>query len=100
MLEFDTFQILLIVFGVIVFITSYLHEKRTWVEFYGGTQANLDKIYRIFSYLKANGVKCRMKNRNQPISGMQTSQSATAIIEIKKGEEGKANKLLAEFDRK
>lgn len=100
MLEFDIYQILLIVSGVIVLTIFFIHDKRTWVEFYGGAQANLDKTYQVYSYLKANGVKCRVKNRNQPISRMQTSQSATAVIEIAKGEEYKANNLLAEFRRK
>ena len=100
MLDFSTFQIILIVIGAVALIIHLIYDNAIWIEFYGGAQSNLYQVHEIYSYLRKNGVKCRIINRSQPISTMQISQIATVTIEIKKGEEDKANRLLSEFHKK
>ncbi|ACB84442.1 hypothetical protein [Natranaerobius thermophilus] len=98
MFDFSLLQVLLIIFATIAIVTHFIYDKKSWVEFHSGTQSNSEQIYQIYSFLKKNGVKCRVKDKNQPFSRMQNSQSVIVTIEIKKGEEDKANRLLSDFN--
>lgn len=98
MLGLDFLQVILLIIAIIALIYHLRYEKKTWVEFYGVTQNNLDQIHKIHAHFKRKGVKCRLKNRQQTLSRMQAPQEYSAVIEIKKGEEDKADKALSEIN--
>ncbi|QGT99929.1 hypothetical protein SYNTR_1336 [Candidatus Syntrophocurvum alkaliphilum] len=93
----DGSSLFIFILGGIAYIIIVIQDKLGWVDVYGGSQSNLPEVNARYSYLKAKGVKCRLKTKTHPFSRMQLSQTTTAVIEVKKSHEAKARDLLNEF---
>lgn len=98
-MEFSTYQIFLIILGAIIFINIFLWDKRTWKEFYGGSQANFEEVQEVFQYLREQGIRCRLKTRIQGFSRAQNSKLTTAVVEVHKEDQERARQIMREYKK-
>ncbi|WP_350343027.1 hypothetical protein PRVXT_002304 [Proteinivorax tanatarense] len=84
----------------IVFILGigiYISDKVNWVDVYGGSQSNLYEVQSIYTFLKKNDVKCKLKISNQRFHSGKNSQAVTGVIKVKRSDRDKAYKLISDY---
>ncbi len=96
-MEFTTYQMILILAGLLMFIAIFIHDKGKWREFYGGSQKNFSEVQQVFQYLRDKGIRCRLKTRIQGFSRMQNAQMTTAVVEVHKEDEAQARELMKDY---
>ena len=97
----DSFGYVLLVLLVVLFVYIYWEDKRNWELVYESTGLYMQSVQSRFSYLRANGVKCRIKTSGGRSisfsSGMGSSGMVSVKLEVHKRDLEKAYRLLAEF---
>ncbi|HLQ70345.1 MAG TPA: hypothetical protein VK142_00950 [Bacillota bacterium] len=99
-------SIVLLVVFIAVFIWIKWDENRKWETVYESFGHQSKKVQERYSYLRKNGIECRMKNftpgtvRMLGMQGAQTSTQSTILLQVNKKEIDRANKHLADFNKK
>ncbi|NBG88024.1 DUF2007 domain-containing protein [Isachenkonia alkalipeptolytica] len=99
-MEFTALQLLLILAGILIFLTVFIGDKAKWREFYGGSQRNFTEVQGVFQYLRDQGIRCRLKTRIQGFSRMQNAQMTTAVVEVHKEDVERARQLMREYNNR
>ncbi|UMZ74374.1 DUF3343 domain-containing protein [Natranaerofaba carboxydovora] len=96
----DFWELLFVSLVIVVLIYYFVFQKNKWVELYGGTNKNLGEVQARYSYLKDNGIRCRLKSNTPPPNRYATSNTTSVTLLVYKEDEDKALKLMSEFNRK
>jgi len=91
---------------IAVFIWIKRDEKRKWETVYEAFGDKSKEAQQRYSYLRKNGIHCRLKNytpgniRMMGMQGSQMSKQLTLLLQVHKNDIDRANKHLADFNKK
>jgi hypothetical protein len=94
--------ILLIIALLVVWIFIKWNENKNWETIYEGSSTSIRVAQSKFAFLKANGVRCRMKTISPRIASQSVNPSmqTTVRVLVNKKDLSKAYSLFSDYSDK